>query len=62
WTLMADTHKLGIEGVIAMITKANSKIIEADEYFGWQDGIPTTDTIETDPVMEKTVDELMAHK
>ena len=62
WTLIVDTHKLGLEKVITMITDANSKIAEADGYFGWEDGIPTTDTIETDPIMEKAVDALMAYK
>lgn len=59
WTLVADTHKLGIDRVVEMIISANEVIARADELFGWQDGLPTTDTIETDPVMETAVDKVL---
>lgn len=59
WTMVLDIHKLGLEKCIEIIVNANKKIAKADEVFGWQNGIPTTDTIETDPVMENTIDSVL---
>lgn len=60
WSLIVDVHKLGMDKVVDIIVEANKKISEADEAFGWQDGIPTTDTIETDSVMERAVDKVLS--
>lgn len=60
WTLVVDTNKLGLEYVVKMIVGANTEVAKADELFGWQDGIPTTDTIETDPAMESAVDRVFS--
>lgn len=59
WTMVVDTHKLGMEKVIEIIVAANRPVAKADGLLGWQDGIPTTDTIETDPVMENVVDKVL---
>lgn len=55
WSLIADSKKFGIQRVADMIIEANREVMKNDELFGWQDGMPTTDTIEIDPVLEKTI-------
>jgi cytidylate kinase len=55
WSLIADSKKFGIERVADMIIEANREVAKSDELFGWQDGMPTTDTIEIDPVLETTI-------
>jgi hypothetical protein len=37
-------------------------VAKYDELFGWQDGLPTIDTIEVDPIMEGVVDRVFLEK
>jgi cytidylate kinase len=55
WSLIADSRKFGIPRVADMIIEANREVVKNDDLYGWQDGMPTTDTIDTDPVLEKTI-------
>jgi cytidylate kinase len=59
WTLVLNTHKLGFELANKFIIEANAKISKYDDMLGWQDGIPSIDTIETDPILEKAVNKIM---
>lgn len=59
WTLVVDTHKLGLDLSEKIILEANSQISKFDDVYGWQDGFPSIDTIETDPVLERAVKKVM---
>ena len=59
WTLVLDTHKLGLELAERCILEANTRVAECDEVCGWQDGFPSIDTIEVDPILEKAVHKMM---
>ena len=59
WSLIADSKKFGIDRVADMIIEANREVVKSDELFGWQDGMPTTDTIEIDPVLEATINRVL---
>lgn len=59
WSLIADSKKFGIHRVADMIIEANREVAKSDELFGWQDGMPTTDTIEIDPVLETTIERVL---
>lgn len=59
WTLVLNTHKLGLELAEKIIIDANAEVAKFDELYGWQDGFPTIDTIETDPILEKAVDKVL---
>ena len=59
WSLIADSKKFGISRVADMIIEANREVVKSDELYGWQDGMPTTDTIEIDPVLEKTIQRVL---
>ena len=55
WTLVLNTHKLGFELCEKFILEANSRVATCDDVCGWQDGFPSIDTIEVDPILEKAV-------
>ena len=59
WTLVLNTHKLGIELCEKFILEANSRVATCDDLCGWQDGFPSIDTIEVDPILEKVVDKVL---
>lgn len=59
WTLVLNTQKLGLDLSEKFILEANAKISELDDIYGWQDGFPSIDTIETDPILEKAVNKAM---
>lgn len=60
WTLVLNTHKLGLELSEKFILEANSRISMSDDVFGWQDGFPSIDTIEIDPILEQAVNKVLA--
>jgi len=62
WTLVLNTHKLGIELSEKFILEANSQVSMCDDVFGWQDGFPSIDTIEIDPILEKAVNKVFVGK
>ena len=62
WTLVLNTHKLGFELSEKFILEANSRVATCDEVYGWQDGFPSIDTIEIDPILEKAVNKALANK
>lgn len=59
WTLVVNTHKLGLDLSEKIILEANSQISKFDNVYGWQDGFPSIDTIETDPILERAVKKVM---
>ncbi len=59
WTLVINTHKLGIDLAEKMILDANARVSECDEVCGWQDGFPGLDTIEADPILGKAVKKVL---
>lgn len=59
WTITLDTYRLGMDVATNTIVAATSQVAKADSLYGWQDGIPTTETIETDHVMENVVDKVL---
>lgn len=59
WGLVLDTHKLGLELCEKLILEACSRMKAFDEVYGWHDGFPSVDTIEVDPVLEKTVNKVL---
>lgn len=60
WTIILDTHRLGMDVATNTIVAATRQVAKADNLYGWHDGIPTTETIETDHVMENVVDKVLA--
>ena len=60
WTLVLNTHKIGFELCEKFILEANSRISMSDDVFGWQDGFPSIDTIEIDPILEQAVNKVLA--
>jgi cytidylate kinase len=56
WDLVINTHLLGLDLARQIVIEACSEVAKYDELFGWQDGFPTIDTIEVDPIMESVVD------
>jgi cytidylate kinase len=59
WTLVLNTHKLGFELSKKLILEANSQVATFDDAIGWQDGFPSIDTIEADPILEKAVNKVL---
>jgi cytidylate kinase len=59
WTLVLNTHKLGFELCEKFIVEANSRVAACDDVCGWQDGFPSIDTIEVDPILEKAVNKVL---
>jgi cytidylate kinase len=59
WTLVLNTHKLGFELCEKFILEANSRVAVCDDVCGWQDGFPSIDTIEVDPILEKAVNKVL---
>jgi cytidylate kinase len=59
WALVLDTHKLGLEYCENVILESCTRIKTFDEAFGWQDGFPSVDTIEVDPILEKTINKVL---
>ena len=60
WTLVIDTHKLGLDLAEKMIFDSIARASECDDICGWQNGFPTIDTIEPDPIMEKAVEKVLS--
>jgi cytidylate kinase len=59
WTLILNTHKIGFDLCEKFILEANSRISMSDDVFGWQDGFPSIDTIEIDPILEQAVNKVL---
>jgi cytidylate kinase len=59
WTLVLNTHKLGFELCEKFILEANSRVAMCDDVCGWQDGFPSIDTIEIDPILERAVNKVL---
>ena len=62
WDLVLDTSLFGMDQAGKMIVEACGAVAKYDELFGWQDGLPTIDTIEVDPIMESVVDRVFIEK
>ena len=62
WTLVLNTHKLGFELCEQFVIQANSRVATCDDVCGWQDGFPSIDTIEVDPILEKAVNKVLIDK
>ena len=62
WTLVLNTHKLGFDLSEKFILEANSRVARFDDAYGWQDGFPSIDTIETDPILERAVNKILDNK
>lgn len=62
WTLVLNTHKLGLDLSEKFILEANSRVARFDDIYGWQDGFPSIDTIETDPILERAVNKILGKK
>ena len=62
WTLVLNTHKIGFELSEKFIIEASSRISTYDDVFGWQDGFPSIDTIEIDPILEQAVNKVLVDK
>jgi len=58
WDLVINTHLLGLDLARQIIVEACAEVAKYDELFGWQDGLPTIDTIEVDPIMESVADRI----
>jgi cytidylate kinase len=58
WDLVINTHLLGLDLARKVIVEASTGVAKYDELFGWQDGLPTIDTIEVDPIMESVVERI----
>lgn len=62
WTLVLNTHKLGLELCEKFIIESHAQVATLDDVFGWQDGFPSLDTIEVDPILEKAVNKVLADR
>jgi hypothetical protein len=62
WTLVLNTHKLGLDLSEKIILEANLQISKYDDVYGWQDGFPSIDTIETDSILERAVKKVMENE
>jgi cytidylate kinase len=62
WDLVIDTHLLGLDLARRIVMEACTQVAKYDGLFGWQDGSPTIDTIEVDPIMESVVDRILQEK
>jgi cytidylate kinase len=62
WTLVLNTHKLGLDLCEKIILEANLQISKFDDVYGWQDGFPSIDTIETDSILERAVKKVMENE
>ena len=58
WDLVINTHVFGLALARKMVVEACNEVAKYDELYGWQDGLPTIDTIEVDPIMESVVDRI----
>jgi cytidylate kinase len=58
WDLVINTSLFGMDRTREMIVQASAAVAKYDDLFGWQDGLPTIDTIEVDPIMETVVDRI----
>jgi cytidylate kinase len=62
WTLVLNTHKLGLELCEKFIIESHAQVATLDDVHGWQDGFPSIDTIEVDPILEKAVNKVLADR
>jgi cytidylate kinase len=61
YTLVINTYKIGFEIAEKWIIEAIQHLSHSVQQTGWQDGFPTIETIETDPVLENIINQLLAH-
>jgi len=55
FSLVLDVHKIGFDLAEKFVVEGSKKLSSYDNQVGWQDGFPTIETIETDPILEKAV-------
>lgn len=58
FSLVINTHRIGFELAQEWIVAAANRLGRYDQQTGWQDGIPTIETIEPDPIMEDVINQV----